>query len=76
MAEGDLRFKLVKCISQHWLHDIGCSHEGAGSNKAHCACGWVGDRLPNVGAATEQWASHVVEQTRSILADSLDRAGA
>lgn len=73
--EGDLRFNLVKCLARHWMTSTGCSHEDEGSNQAACSCGWVGDRLPNVGAAVEQWASHAVEQTRPILAEAMEDAG-
>lgn len=66
--EGDLHYQLSKVLHAHWLHDLGCSHEGAGSNQALCGCGWVGDRLENVGAAKTQWVNHVLEEMRDPIA--------
>lgn len=65
--EGDLHFKLAQVLNNHWLHDLGCSHEGEGSNQALCGCGWLGDRLPNVGAAKAQWVNHALEEMRPSL---------
>jgi hypothetical protein len=72
--EGDLRFKLAEVLTIHWLTDLGCSHEGEGSNAASCWCGWTGQRVKNVGEAVTTWVNHALEEMRPILADALDSA--
>jgi hypothetical protein len=56
LADRDVLFPILR---DHWLTDLGCSHEGAGSNQAACYCGWAGNRVANVGEAVAQWAVHV-----------------
>jgi hypothetical protein len=64
---GDLHYELGQVLHAHWLHDLCCSHEGEGSNQPMCGCGWLGDRVANVGLAKSQWVNHVLEEMRPHL---------
>jgi hypothetical protein len=64
----DLHFKLAQVLKGHYLTDLGCSKEGAGSNAASCWCGWTGERVPAVGLAVNTWVNHTLEEMRPHLA--------
>jgi hypothetical protein len=54
-------------LRDHWVHEVVCDHE-AKTDRVVCSCSrWRGDPMPNVGAAIDAWAAHVVSELEMIL---------
>lgn len=69
--------KLERVLSSHWVTDTGCQHyeDGSGDNQFACWCGWVSDRVPNVGEGVRAWAKHVTQALAEIEASQPKEIG-